>query len=143
MANPRAVVDFEGIGVRRETYIADNSTIVFDSTESNGSAQVGLAVQLTGNATVALTEDGTEVLGRLERVHADGMCVVQTHGGCSLPAGDGATVTAGSKIVGDLGAANAKGYIRNAVADSTDDVPARHTILDASTSTAVKVMLNN
>lgn len=143
MANPRAVVDFEGIGVRRETYIIDNSTITFDSTEDNGSAQVGLAVQMSGQSTVALTVDASEVLGRLERVHADGMCVVQTHGGCSLPAGDGATVTAGLKIVGALGAASAPGYIRNAAATAGEAAVARHTILDSTTTTAVKVMLNN
>lgn len=141
MANPRAVVDFEGIGVRRETYIADSS-IVFDSTEENGSAQVGLACQLTGQATVGLTVDASEVLGRIERVHADGMVVVQTHGGCSLPAGASATVTAGTKIVGALGASSAEGYIRTAAASAAEAAVARGTILDSTTTTAVKVMLD-
>lgn len=142
MANPRAVVDYEGIGVRRVTFIADGSTILFDSTKANGSAQVGLAVQMSANNTVALTVDASEVVGRLERVHADGMCVVQTEGGCSLPGGNAATLTAGTKIVGALGAASAPGYIRTAAANAAEAAVARGEILDSSTATAVKVMLD-
>lgn len=142
MANPRAVVDYMGIGFRAITMVADGSTIIYDSTKAGGSAAVGLAVQATGNNTAALTTDASEVIGRLERVEADGMCVVQIHGGCELPAGASATVTAGTKIVGALGASSAPGYIRNvAGGTAAEGAVARHTILDASTSTAVKVML--
>lgn len=141
MPNPRAVVDYEGIGVRRVTFMADAS-IVFDATKANGSAQAGLAAQMTGNNTVGLTVDASEVIGRVERVHADGMVVVQTEGGCSLPAGAAATVTPGTKIVGALGAASAQGYIRSAAASAAEAALARGEILDSSVTTAVKVMLD-
>lgn len=141
MANPRAVVDYEGIGVRRVTFIADAS-IIFDNTKANGSLQVGLAAQMTGQNTVGLTVDASEVVGRIERVHPDGMVVVQTEGGCSLPAGASATVTAGTKIVGALGASSAQGYIRTAAASAAEAAVARGTILDSTTTTAVKVMLD-
>jgi hypothetical protein len=141
MANPRGVVDYEGIGVRRVTYIADGS-IVFDSTKANGSAQVGMACQLTAANTVGLTVDGSEVEGRIERVHADGMVVVQREGGCSLPGGDGATLTPGTKIVGALRPGGGGGGIRTAAASAAEAALARGVILDASTTTAVKVMLD-
>lgn len=144
MANPRGVVDYMGIGFRAITMIADGTTIAFNSALANGSAAVGLAVQVTGNNTAALAADASEIIGRLERVEADGMAVIQIEGGCELPAGNGATVTAGSKIVGALGAASAPGYIRNvAGATAAEGAVARHTILDATTSTAVKVMLGD
>ena len=54
----------------------------------------------------------------------------------SIPAS--ATLTAGLHIVGDLGADNAEGYIQAA---STEDTVSRGMILDASTTTAVVVLL--
>jgi len=142
MANPRAITDYMGIGYRAITMVADGTTIVYDKAQNGGSASVGLAVQSVGNNQAGLTTDASEVVGRLERVEPDGMCVVQIHGGCELPAGNGATVTAGTKIVGALGASSAPGYIRNvAGATAAEGAVARHTILDATTSTAVKVML--
>jgi hypothetical protein len=144
MANPRAIVDYMGIGFKAITMVADGTTIVYDSTKNNGSASVGLAVQATGNNIAALTVDASEVLGRLERVEADGMCVVQIEGGCELPAGNAATVTAGTRIVGALGAAAAPGYIRNvAGATAAEGAVAGHRILDATVTTAVKVMLGD
>jgi hypothetical protein len=140
MANPRAVVDYEGVGVRRLTYVADG-TIVFDMTKANGSAQAGLACQITGANTVGLTVDGSDVEGRIERVESDGMVVVQRHGGCSLPGGNGATLTPGSKIVGALLVGGGGGGIRTA-ASAGDALLARGEILDASTPAAVKVMLD-
>lgn len=144
MANPRAVVDFEGIGVRRETFIADGS-IVFNPTAAvGGSAQAGLAAQMTAHNVVGLALDGSEVVGRIERVHADGMVVVQTEGGCSLPGGNAATLTAGTKIVGALLPAaqgGGGGGIRTA-ASAGDALLARGTILDSSVTTSVKVMLD-
>jgi hypothetical protein len=142
MANPRAVVDTQGIGYRAITLIADNSTITFDSTKAGGSAQVGLAVQMSGQSTVALTVDASEVVGRLERVHPDGMCVVQVEGGCELPGGASATLTAGTRIVGALGASSAPGYIRTAAASAAEAAVARGKIIDSSVTTAVKVMLD-
>ena len=142
MANPRAVVDFEGIGVRRSTFVADAS-IVFDGTKPNGSSQVGLAAQLVSTDTVGLTVDASEVLGRIERVHADGMVVVQHQGGCSLPGGNAATLTTGAQIVGALlpaGQGGGGGGIRAAVVAEAHN--ARGNILNAAVTTAVKVMLD-
>jgi hypothetical protein len=143
MANPRAVVDYMGIGFKAITMVADGATITYNSALAGGSAAVGLAVQVTGNNTAALAADGTEVIGRLERVEADGMCAVQIEGGCELPGGNGATLTAGSRIVGALNASAAPGYIRAAAASAAEAAVAGHRILDASTTTAVKVMLGD
>lgn len=112
MADPRKAVKYDGIGARYETFAIDNSTITYDVTKDNGSAQVGLAVTLSGADTVALTADGQFVLGRLIKVEADGYATVQVGGCMALPGGSGASLTRGKAIVGDLGAASAKGYIR-------------------------------
>mgnify|MGYP001567967370 CR=1 FL=1 len=114
MANPRAITDKEGIDVRRTTYSIDGSTIVYDKTKSFGSVSdgVNLAVTLSGNDIVDLAADGDAVLGLLEQVEADGKCTVSNAGWLKFKKGNAATVTVGKKIVGALGAASAKGYIR-------------------------------
>lgn len=141
MANPRAIVDFEGIGALRETFQADGTSIVFDATRADGSVSVGLAVKVSASRVVALTTDASVVTGRLERVHADGMCVVQTKGGVTLPGGLAATLTPGSQIVGATGTAGAQGYIRTSAGTAAEDAVARGEIRDATTTTAVQVML--
>jgi hypothetical protein len=146
MADPRAAAGFEGINAEYATFTFD-STIVYSSSQRGGSASVGLAVTVVGNGQVGLAEDGEIVIGKLIRVESD-ICTVQVGGAMTLPAGDGATVTAGVAIVGALGAASAKGYIRNVVTATTptaaqvnEVAKARGTILDAATSTAVAVLL--
>lgn len=146
MANPRAVVDYEGVGVRRLTYLVDGSIGVYNSALAGGNAHVGKAVQITAANTVGLTVDGSDVEGRLERLHPDGMAVVQVEGGCSLPGGEAATLTAGSKIVGaayPTALGGGGGGIR-AVAPAVvaETAVARGRILDASVTTAVKVILD-
>lgn len=134
-------VDFKGIGYTALSYYHDD-TIVYDAEEVGGSAQVGLAVTLESDGTVSLVGDGEEVEGRLVKVEPGGVAVVQVGGVVELPAGSGATVTAGQKIVGDLGAASAEGYIRNVdTATAAELGVARGRILDASTTTAVLVYL--
>lgn len=135
MADPRATVNFQGIGYEAITYPHDN-TIVYDATLPNGSAQVGLAVTLETNGAVSLVGDGEEVEGRLNKVEQDGLCVVQTGGYMELPGGDGATLTPGTKVVGDLGAAAAEGYIQTVAAQHG---VSRGTIIDATDPTAVIV----
>lgn len=117
MADPREAVSFVGIGYEAETYEHDD-TIVYDSTVEGGSEQVGLAVTIEADDAVSLVGDGELVIGKLVKVEPGGMCVVQTGGHMTLPGGDGATLTIGEMIVGDLGAAAAEGYIR-AVATGT------------------------
>lgn len=114
MADPRATQAWQGQHAKFLSFFYDNSTITYSATVANGSSQVGLAVTFTsaGDGTIKLTEDAEFVLGKLIRVDHDGFCTVQVGGTMKLPAGDGASITEGKAIVGDLGAASAKGYIR-------------------------------
>ena len=102
-----------GVGGVYRTYKIDDSTITYDATKAGGSAQVGLAVALSADDTVALCADGDAVLGKLILVESDDKCNVMTEGTMTLPGGNGATLTLGATIVGALGAASAKGYIRS------------------------------
>ena len=116
MATPRDGLDYSGILPKNVTFKYD-STIIFDNTKAKNSAQAGLAVTLTADDTVGLCADGDAVIGRLEIVHAGGqgggtICSVQVRGFAKLPLGNAASVTRGNKIVGALGVASAKGYIR-------------------------------
>lgn len=140
MANPRNTVDYTDIRPIRATFIADGTTITFDRTEEYGSAQAGLAVNLSASKTVQLVGDGEPVLGQLELVEPDGKCTVRIGGVLTLPGGSGATLTPGSKIVGDLGASSAEGYVRSVAAATLAEVAvAAGKILDASDATAVQV----
>lgn len=142
MANVRAVMSHEGVHRKTEKFKIDDSTITYDRTKEGNSAQVGLAVTLSANDTIALTADADFVLGKLLLVEEDGFATVQIGGYADLPAGDGATVTAGQPVVGDLGAASAKGYIRNVnSAQAAELAKANGRIHDAATSTAVWVYL--
>lgn len=143
MADPRAANSFE-IGPKpgeTATFVHDN-TIVYDATKTGGSTQVGLAVSVESDNVVTLVGDGENVLGKLLSVDSDGFCVVQTDGWMTLPGGSGATLTAGEKIVGDLGAAAAEGYVRAVATGTAAELGhARGMIVDASTTTAVIVKL--
>ncbi len=131
-----------GVGGVYRTYKIDDSTITYDGTKAGGSAQVGLAVTFSAADTVALCADADEVVGKLILVEADDKCTVQTEGTMTLPGGDSATLTLGTKIVGDLGAASAKGYIRSAAsAQAAELLVARGRIENAGTTTAVVVTL--
>jgi hypothetical protein len=143
MADPRAQNSFElGPKPHETATFAHDSTIVFDPTQEGGSAQVGLAVSIESNNVVTLAGDGENVLGKLLSVDSDGFCTVQHSGWMTLPGGDGAGLTAGSKIVGDLGPMSAEGYIRVVnSAQASELAVARGMIVDASTATDVVVKL--
>jgi hypothetical protein len=113
MADPRKYIEHEGINAKFRTFKIDNVTVLFDGTKAGGSSQVGLAVTLSADQTVALTADGEFVLGALVKVESDNYATVQVGGCCSLPKGNAATTTRGKRFVGALGAASAKGYIRD------------------------------
>lgn len=131
-----------GVGGVYRTYKIDNSTILFDRTKVNGSAQVGLAVTFSGDETVALTADGDAVVGKLIKVEADNKATVQADGTVALGKGDAATVTRGTKIVGALGTASAKGYIRSVnTAVAAELGKARGRIENTATATAIVVTL--
>lgn len=141
MSDPRNDVSFLGIGYKAFTYPHDD-TIVYDAEEEGGSAQVGLAVTLESSGTVSLVGDGEQVEGKLVKVESDGKCVVQNGGVVTLPGGTGATLTPGSKIVGDLGASSAEGYVQSAAAGTAaHHVVSRGRIIDASVATAVVIEL--
>lgn len=144
MANPRNVVEFEGIGDLPVTYKIDNSTIVYDATKAYGAAatMIGKAVTLSADDTVALAADGDAIEGKLLRVESDNKAVVQVGGYCTLPGGDAATLTRGLKIVGALGAAAAKGYIRAVASGTAAEInKGRGRIVRNGTTTAVVVHL--
>lgn len=148
MADPRLKVGFEEIGAVFASFKIDGDTIAYDATKGGGSASVGLAVTLSADDTIALCADGDMVLGKLVQVEADGVATVQIAGGMTLPAGEGANVTVGKRIVGDLGAANAKGYIQELADAANGDaaeinaaVKARGVIINNDDTTAVVVIL--
>lgn len=140
MADPRNAVN--NIAKYRAQTFAHDATIVYDATAAGGSAQVGLAVTQEGSQTVSLVGDGEEVEGKLIKVESDGFCVVQIEGEMTLPGGEGATLTEGASIVGDLGASSAEGYIRAVATGTAAELGrTRGTIVDSSTATAVVVRL--
>ena len=131
-----------GVGGQYRTYKIDASTITYSATAAGGSSQVGLAVTFSADDTVALTADGSAVIGKLILVESDGKCNVMTDGTMTLPGGDSATLTVGATIVGALGADSAKGYIRSAASGTAAEwVKARGRIENNDTTTAVVVTL--
>jgi hypothetical protein len=144
MADPRNAVSFNGIGQLPVTFIADGVTIVYDATKTGGAdaTMIGKAVTMSADGTVALAVDGDTVIGKLEKVEPDGKCHVVIAGFVTLPAGASATLTRGKKIVGALGAASAKGYVREvATATAAELGKARGFTVDNSDTTAVVVYL--
>lgn len=144
MADPRAATDLQGIGIRVATYAIDGVTIVYDGTKANGAptTMIGKAVMLSAAKTVALTSDGAAVEGKLINVASDGFAAVQVGGYCDLPGGAAAALTLGKTIVGAVGAAAARGYIRETgTATAAELGVGRGRIVDAGTTTAVMVDL--
>lgn len=141
MADPRLQVVNEGVEPRYRTYLIDASTILFDATKTGGSASVGLAVTFSAANTVALAADGNAVVGKLIQVEPNSVCRVQIAGCMTLPAGTGAALTRGKKIVGALLSA-ASGYIREvATATAAELGVARGYISNAAVTTAVELEL--
>lgn len=119
MADPRKAVVWSAVG-DYITVKADGVTIVYSATAAYGCADVGKAVTLSADDTIALAGDREFVLGRLEKVGPDGYCTVKWRGDVKLPGGTSATLTLGTKIVGDL-LVSAKGYIQSAAAGTAAD----------------------
>lgn len=148
MADPRkASTNRVGTNPKRIlTYKIDGSDITFESTVAKGSSKAGLAVTLSGAGIVRLVGDAGSVLGKLLHVEPDGYCAVQQGGTVELPAGDGATLTPGFQIVGDLGGVSTtdRGYIRNVAPATLAEVAvAAHVVEDAADLTKVQVTLTN
>ena len=142
MTDPRAITMLPGVQEGFATFEYDTSS-VYNVTLPGGSAQIGLAVSLTGNATVGLAVDGSQVEGVLVKVADDGFCTVQNLGFCVMPAGNAASLTVGKRIVGAVNASSAGGYIREVnTATAAELGRCAHTIVDPSTTTAVVVELD-
>lgn len=147
----RKQVDYTDIRYDAITMKIDGVTIVHDGTRARGAsaAMLDKAVSLSANDTVQLTADGEAVFGKLLKVESDGFCTVQRWGIASLPAGAAATVTLGRSIVGALGAANARGYVRQTVspagvytqAELVEQARGRGTIINNADTAAVVVDL--
>lgn len=116
----RLAVGFDDQRYDAQTFWADNATIVFDQTQNNGvpAAMLGKAVTFAATPdTIALAADGDPVIGKLIKVEKDGACSVQNKGNATLPLGaNPATATPGRKLVGALGPAGARGYVRDVAA---------------------------
>lgn len=143
MASGRNQVDYTGIGYRAITYKIDNSTILYDKTQPNGSAQVNKAVMLSGDDTVALTNDGAAVEGKLLKVESDNMATVQVEGFMPLGKGDSssATATRGKRIVGAT-LSSARGYIRDAQSGTVAELEkARGRVINVADAAAIVVSL--
>jgi len=152
LTTPRNIVGYEETADPTDlTFKIDNSTITYDATKANGAAatMIGFAVSLSADDTVQLASDGEAIVGKLISVTADLKCSVRVLGFVTLPAGASATVTRGKKIVGALGAASAKGYIRDVVvaaasyaaSEANEAQKARGLIIDVGTTTAVGIIL--
>jgi Tfp pilus assembly protein PilW len=144
MANPRNVLSFDEVGVQYRSFIIDNSTITFDSTKPYGSAQAGaqLAVSFSAAKTVQLASDGEALVGRLEKVEADLKATVAVKGCLAFKGGQSATLTLGTAIVGALGAASAKGFVRSAASGTAAElIKCRGQIYDAGDTSNVWVEL--
>lgn len=142
MADPRSTTTNRvGTEPRRPlTFKADGSDIVYSATVAGGSAVVGRAVMISGAGIVRLTGAGSAVLGKLLQVEPDGYCTVECGSVVTLPKGDGA-IANGDQICGDVATA-ARGYVRGvASATAAELAVGRHTVLDATTATAVEIML--
>lgn len=153
LTTPRNIVGYEETADPIDlTFKIDNSTITYSATAANGAAttMIGMAVTFSADDTVALCADGDAVVGKLISVTSDNKCSVRIHGYVTLPGGASATLTRGKKIVGALGAANAKGYIRDVVvaagtyaaSEANEAQKARGMISSVGTTTAVGVFLD-
>lgn len=138
----RNQVDYTDIGYRAITVKIDNSTIVFDATQAGGAAatMIGQAVTWSAADTVALCADGDYVLGKLIKVEQGNFATVQVGGFTTLPGGASATLTQGKSVVGALGAASAKGFVREVATATAAELGRQHgSIVNAAVTTAVVV----
>lgn len=143
MANPRKTPSRLGIGLLTATFIADGVTILFDRTQpGNATAAIlNKAVSLSADGTVQLASDGEAVVGKLILLEADLRCTVAIGGIVTLPGGASATLTRGGKIVGALGPASAKGFVRVAAASAAELILARGQIITNADTANVEVNL--
>jgi len=142
-----SVLGFDEIGVLCATFaVKSGGSITYDRTYEGNSPEFGRACAMSAAAEVNLAADAEAVIGKLLKVEKDPtytyVCTVQVAGFMTLPGGTGASLTRGKKIVGALGAASAKGYIREVATGTAAELGvARGFIVDASDTAAVVVGL--
>jgi hypothetical protein len=107
-----------------ETTFQGAGLIVFDATAKNGSPHVGKAVARAGQGTVDLTDDGTEVFGKLIKVEHDGYCTIQEQGYADLPFTGAMTYGDKSNLVGSAtrGSVKAGTAVANVVNQSVQPI---------------------
>ena len=104
------------------TFQGDGDTIQYDITKPNRSEAVGKAFKINDDGKGELVGDGDEINGKVIAVDDDHkFTAAYMFGGLTLPLGNGATVTRGDKVVGALGASNAKGHVKAATAPEALD----------------------
>lgn len=135
-------IGYDGLESDYVTLMIDDDTITFDEDEEGGSAQVGLAVKISGADEVALVADADPVYGELILVEGDGGCLVKKSGFVTLPGGTSHGITAGIRgIVGCL-LVSAKGYVRASASGTAAELEnARGVCVNAATATALKIDL--
>jgi hypothetical protein len=138
MANPRAYASFRQVRPIRDTYQADGTTVTYDGTQNNGSAQVGMAVGMSSvDKTVKLCADAQRCMGVIEHVEADLRCAVWVGDYVSFPVNGGGSLAAGTRVCGAAG-----GTIRAVVAATLADVYAAFgTVICADATTAGRVIV--
>lgn len=96
------------------SFTADGDTITYDKNAENRSTAVGKAFTINDDGKAALVADGDEIIGKVLAVDDDNvMTGAYICGGLRLPLGKDATVARGNKLVGALGARNAKGFVKS------------------------------
>lgn len=97
------------------TFDGDGETIKYDKAKPNRADAVGKAFKINSDGKGELVEDGDEIDGKVIAVDDDHKFTgAYMFGGLTLPLGDGETVARGDKLVGALGASNAKGHVKAA-----------------------------
>ena len=95
------------------TFQGDGDTIKYDATKPNRSEAVGKAFKINADGKGELVADGDEIDGKVISVDDDHKFTgAYMFGGLQLPLGNNATVARGDKLVGALGASNAKGHVK-------------------------------
>lgn len=108
------------------SFTADGTTISYDKNAINRSTAVGKMFKINTDGKAELVSDGDEILGIVLAVDSDDMMTgAHIFAGLRLPIGKNATIARGDKIVGAVGASNAKGYVRSTTpATALDDLDA-------------------
>ena len=127
------------------TFQGDGTTIKYDITKPNRSEAVGKAFKINDDGKGELVDDGDEIDGKVIAVDDDHkFTAAYMFGGLRLPLGENATVTRGDKVVGALGASNAKGHVK-ALPDLSlpADLAAETGSVDLDKHNAIRTAINS